>query len=154
MRWGDAPPPFSSIMARTRALVACQRETRGRSCGRGDKPEGKIPCGQRICREFGPFRQHMRRKDLGFEGLAAKFPAWASRELFCAQQGMCREFFARSREFRAGAEKLGGRRIDEADHKSAPRTQSPLKISRMARPLPAAAVSARQPSCPPGAVSP
>src|SRR5271166_6507073 len=100
MRWGDAPPPFSSIMARTRALVACQRETRGRSCGREGKLEGKIPCGQRICREFGPFRQHMRRKDLGFEGLAAKFPAWASRELFCAQQGMCREFFARSREFR------------------------------------------------------
>src|SRR5271157_863306 len=77
----------------------------GRSCGRGGKREGKIPCGQRICREFGPFRQDTRRKGLGFEGLAAKFPAWASRELFCAQQGMCREFFAWSREFRAGAEK-------------------------------------------------
>ena len=44
-------------------------------------------------------RQDMRRKGLGIEGLAAKFPAQASREFLCADQGMRREFFfARSRE--------------------------------------------------------
>src|SRR5271157_3927036 len=52
------------------------------SCGREGKREGKIPCGRRICREFGPFRHDMRRKGLGFWGLAAKFPKRGSREFF------------------------------------------------------------------------
>src|SRR5271157_2402404 len=54
------------------------------SCGREGKREGKIPCGRRICREFGPFRHDMRRKGLGFWGLAAKFPKRGSREFFFA----------------------------------------------------------------------
>ena len=69
--------------------------------GRGREP-GKIPCGQRIVGNSALFRENMRRKGLGFEGLAEEFPARASRDFFGAEQGMCRGT-VRSRDFRASA---------------------------------------------------
>src|SRR5208282_4197997 len=53
------------------------------------------------------FGQNEHRKGLGFEGLAAKFPARASREFFGPEQGICREFFARAGNSRDEVEKSG-----------------------------------------------
>src|SRR5271166_432455 len=45
--------------------------------------QGKIPCGREFSREysrFGPFSVNRRQKRIGFQPLAEKFPARASRE--------------------------------------------------------------------------
>ena len=68
---------------------------------------GEFPAGSEFAGNSALFRENTRWKGLGFEGLAAEFPARASREFFCAEQGMCREFFARSRGFAPTAEKRG-----------------------------------------------
>src|SRR5208283_2338415 len=103
-------PPFSSKatrLARGPASAQCRLQ---RPCGAaplaGSSSRENSLRSRESAGNSASFGQYEHRKGLGFEGLAGKFPARASREFFAREQGIFRagrEFSRRRRKARTSA---------------------------------------------------